>query len=97
MVQTITVCPEDAAIFASSAMRRRFSCRSSAEKPRPRQRPVRTVSPSIIRAACPDSSSFSSASAATVDLPEPESPVIQNTAGRDPVIRMREAAPARER
>jgi hypothetical protein len=73
----ITTTPASARWRASSVARRRFSRRSSGVKPRFLLRPVRRMSPSRTAERMPERSRRFSSAWASVDLPEPDRPVIQ--------------------
>ena len=68
---------ESANSLDTSAIRRMFSDRSSAEKPKFRLRPCRTLSPSKRYDRWPSKRNRCSRARAMVDLPDAESPVSQ--------------------
>merc|ERR1719149_330295 len=73
------IMPLSANSLPTSPMRRMFSSRSSGENPRLELRPWRMLSPSSTCAILPRWKSACSRVYATVDLPEPESPVNHRT------------------
>src|SRR3954447_12879264 len=78
--ETSATTPASASSAATSAVRRTFSARSAAEKPRSPLRPWRRLSPSSTYAARPAPSSRASTALASVDLPEAGRPVNQTVA-----------------
>ncbi len=89
--------PASANSAATSPTRRMFSARSAGAKPRSELSPWRRLSPSSTKAECPAPTSAASSAAASVDLPEPESPVNQTTQPRWPSRRSRSPAATAER
>ena len=89
---TKAICPALAKSPATAEARRTLSARSVAEKPRSRLSAVRKSSPSTRKTFLPASKSRRSTNSAIVDLPEPERPVNQITAGECPARAVRSAA-----
>ena len=81
--------PASAISRATSPTRRTFSARSAAENPRSALSPWRTLSPSSTYVARPSASSRPATASASVDLPEPDSPVNHTVAPRRPVAAQR--------
>jgi len=84
-----TMMPVSANRRAVSPARRRFSLRSSGEKPRSAHRPWRRLSPSSSTAWQPAWNKRLSTARASVVLPAPDKPVNQTTAPRWPCISSR--------
>ncbi len=84
MNAVITIRPASTMSLATSPVRRMFSTRSAAVKPRSLLRPWRTLSPSSRYVRTPSACSSRSTMFAIVDLPLPERPVIHSTHGRCP-------------
>ena len=81
MKDVITISPASFINFATSAIRRIFSIRSASLNPRFLFSPIRTLSPSKSIVCFPRAARCFSNSFASVDLPEPESPVSQIVLG----------------
>src|ERR1017187_338141 len=94
MSAPITTTPAFARWIASSVARRMFSLRSSGVNPRFLLRPDRSASPSRIEVRMPAFRSRRSSACASVDFPEPDSPVIQTMQPRCPRIAERLTRPA---
>src|SRR4051812_37369654 len=77
MNEVSAITPASTKSFAASPMRRMFSVRSSAVKPRFLLRPMRMLSPSSRYDRCPCSCRYDSSATAIVLLPLPDNPVNQ--------------------